>query len=102
MRDFIGVPPLPDARAEAFLELLGDFVARELVVLSAALGNLDGAELRREPAGHVPVESRGEAVEQSRPVGVAAAGGIDHFRRLGARDLDFPSAGVDERSAAAL
>src|SRR5688500_13894669 len=72
------------------------------VVLPAAVGDLDRAHHRAEFTGTGPVPTVRDAVEQARPVGVAAAGRIDDAFGFNARDFVALTAREDERALAPL
>src|SRR6266545_8250424 len=66
------------------------------MVLPPARRDLDRSHEGREPAGLFPVEARGDTVEKTGAIRVAAAGGIHHFGRLNARDIDPLTVHVDD------
>src|SRR6266568_2089272 len=65
------------------------------MVLPPARSDLDRSHEGREPAGLFPVEPRGDAVENTGAIRIAAAGGGHHFGRLNARDVDPLTVHVD-------
>src|ERR1043166_1666000 len=88
----------PQSSRKVFLESRGDLGPREAVVLPAAPRDLDGADQRRQPAGKLPIHAVGYAVQQSGTIGIAAAGRVQNFDRLDARDFDELAAGMNLRS----
>src|SRR6266542_4704541 len=66
------------------------------MVLPPARSDLDRSHEGREPAGLFPVEARGDAVENTGAIRVAAAGGVHHVGRLNARDVDPLTVHVDD------
>src|SRR5690606_19868934 len=84
-----------EVRAEGGLVARREFLAREAVVLAALLLDLDGAEQRSDAPRRLPVEAMHQPVQETRAVGVAAAGGVHHPRRLRARNVDLSVARVD-------
>src|SRR6266581_4753603 len=66
------------------------------MVLPPARSDLDRSHEGREPAGLFPVKAGGDAVENTGAIRVAAAGGVHHFGRLNARDVDPLTVHVDD------
>src|SRR5438552_18999996 len=67
------------------------------MVLPPARSDLDRSPEGLEPAGLFPVKAGGAAVENTGAIRVAAAGGVHHFGRLNARDVDPLIVHVDDR-----
>src|SRR6185436_14471307 len=82
---------LPYRYIEVLLEAGANLVARETMVLAAAMRDLQRAQQRCEAPGGLPVPAVGEPIQQTSAIGVAAPRRIDHLLRSCARDLDFPA-----------
>src|SRR3954469_7655828 len=84
--------------AESAAESRLDLWARRLVVLRTALRDFDRSHDRAKAADRRPVPAVREAEQQCRPVGVPAAGRINHGLGCNARYLMTLTAGEDERA----
>src|SRR5713101_7474191 len=83
-------------RLEIFAKQVRDLVAACLMVLAPARSDLYRSHEGREPAGLFPVEARVDTVENTGTIRVAAPGGVHHFGRLYARDVDSLTVHVDD------
>ena len=68
------------------------------MVLRSGASHLDRPHERGHAAGDLPVGPGKQPEEQPGPVGVAAAGGVDHLHRAGRRHLQDVSVADDHRS----